>query len=127
MMNFRVISLLSLLFINVGNVMAVVAVNKDNYKQEIADETKPIILDVYATWCGPCQQMAPIFEELDKELGSTYKFAKLNVDESRELAIMYGVTAIPTFVFIKNNEVLAKETGFIAKDDLVGKIKAVFE
>lgn len=107
--------------------MAVVAVNKDNYKAEIADSDKPIILDVYATWCGPCIQMMPIVEELEKELADQYKFAKLNVDESRELAIMYGVTAIPTFVFIRNNEVLGKETGYIAKEDLLGKIKAVFE
>jgi thioredoxin 1 len=107
--------------------MAIVTVNKDNYKKEIADADKPIILDVFATWCGPCVQMMPIFEELERELSAKYKFLKLNVDESRELAIMYGVTAIPTFVFIKNNEVLAKETGYIAKEDLVGKIEAIFE
>lgn len=107
--------------------MAVVAINKDNYKQEIADSKTPIILDVYATWCGPCIQMMPIIEELEKELGSKYKFAKLNVDESRELAIMYGVSAIPTFIFIKNNEILAKETGYISKEDLEAKIKSLFE
>ena len=107
--------------------MAVVSVNKENYKKEIADSDKPIILDVYATWCGPCIQMMPIFEELEKEHGDKYSFVKLNVDESRELAIMYGVTAIPTFVFIKNNQVLAKETGYVTKEDLLGKIKAAFE
>ena len=106
---------------------SVITVNKDNYKTEIADVEQPIVLDVFATWCGPCIQMMPIVEELAKEYGHKYKFAKLNVDESRELAIMYGVTSIPTFVFIKNNQVLAKETGFIEKENLLAKIQAVFE
>lgn len=99
-----------------------ITITKMNYEDEIVNSTKPIILDIYATWCGPCQQMAPIVEELEKEHGSKYKFAKLNVDESRELAIQYGITAIPTFVFIKNNEVKGKETGYIAKEDLYEKI-----
>ncbi len=107
--------------------MSIVSIKKENYKQEIADSDKPIILDIYATWCGPCIQIAPIFEELAREYGHLYKFAKLNVDESRELAIMYGVTSIPTFVFIKNNEVLGKETGYLSKEDLLGKIKSFFE
>ena len=99
-----------------------IAINKSNFEEEIVNATKPVILDVYATWCGPCQQMEPIFDELEKEHGDTYKFAKLNVDESRELAIQYGVSSIPSFVFIKNNEVKGKETGYIAKEDLYQKI-----
>ena len=99
-----------------------ITITKANYEDEIVGSNKPIILDIYATWCGPCQQMAPIFDELEKEHGAKYKFAKLNVDESRELAIQYGITAIPTFVFIKDNEVKGKETGYIAKEDLYDKI-----
>ncbi len=95
-----------------------VSITKENLEQEIAQSQLPIILDVYATWCGPCQQMAPVFEELEKEMGSKIKFAKLNVDEARELSIHYGVTSVPTFVFIKNNEIKHKETGYINKDDL---------
>jgi thioredoxin 1 len=99
-----------------------VAISKDNFQKEIVNSTLPVVLDIYATWCGPCLQMAPIFEELEKEYGQKYKFVKLNVDEAREIAISYGVTAIPTFVFIKNNEVVGKETGYIAKDELLKKI-----
>lgn len=97
-------------------------ITKENFKKEIEESTLPIILDVYATWCGPCIQMKPIFEELSEEYGNKYKFAKLNVDEGRELAINYGVTSIPTFVFIKDKEVVGKETGYMSKEQLVKKI-----
>lgn len=99
-----------------------ITITQENFEQEIAQSSKPVILDVYATWCGPCQQMVPIFDELEKELGDTYKFAKLNVDEARELAIKYGVTSVPTFIFIDKNIVKGKETGYVAKEELLEKI-----
>jgi thioredoxin len=98
-------------------------ITADNHEEIIKKSTKPIIIDAYATWCGPCVQMNPIFEELEKELGDSIAFAKLNVDDARELAIQYGVTSVPTFLFIKNGEVKAKETGYMAKEDLHSKIK----
>jgi thioredoxin 1 len=100
-----------------------VAITNENVDQEIGKSTLPVVLDVYATWCGPCQQMAPIFEELSDELGSKYKFAKLNVDEAREISIKYGVTSVPTFIFIKDNVVQGKETGYMSKEALEAKIK----
>jgi thioredoxin 1 len=100
-----------------------VVITKENVEQEIGAATLPVVLDVYATWCGPCQQMTPIFDELEKEIGDKVKFAKLNVDEARELSIQYGVTSVPTFVFIKNNEIKHKETGYMNKDDLKAKIE----
>ena len=103
--------------------MAVIAVTEENHKTEIIESKKPVILDVYAPWCGPCQHVAPIFEELEKELSDKYKFAKINVDEARELSITYGVSSVPTFVFIKDNEVKGKETGYMSKDDLKTKIE----
>ncbi len=102
--------------------MAIVTITESNIKKEIEESTKPVVLDVYATWCGPCQQMNPIIEELEKEIGATYKFAKLNVDDARELSIKYGVTSVPTFVFIKNNEVKGKKTGYMSKDDLKASV-----
>jgi thioredoxin 1 len=102
-----------------------IAITAENFKKEIVQSTQPIILDVYAVWCGPCQQMEPILHELEKEM-SGYKFAKLNVDEAREISIQYGVTSVPTFLFIKNNEVKSKITGYIGKDALEEKIKSVF-
>lgn len=99
-----------------------ITITKENFENEITKSTLPIVLDVYATWCGPCLQMAPIFDELEAEYKNKYKFVKLNVDESREIAINYGVTAIPTFIFIKNGEIKGKETGYMTKATLENKI-----
>lgn len=104
-----------------------VSITPQNFESEIAQEKKPIILDVYATWCGPCQQMMPIVEELEQELGDKYKFAKLNVDEAREISIRYGVTSVPTFIFIQNNVVKGKETGYMSKESLLEVIEKAFE
>lgn len=102
-----------------------ISLTKDNLNVEVTQSSKPVIIDVFATWCGPCQQMAPIFEELEKELGDRYKFAKINVDEARELSIQYGVTSVPTFIFIKNNNVVGKETGYMGKEELQEKIASL--
>ncbi len=101
--------------------MAVV-ITKENLETEINQSQKPVIVKVYATWCGPCQQMNPIFDELEKEFSNAYAFAELNVDDARDISIQYGITSVPTFLFIKNGEVVGRETGFINKDDLINKI-----
>ncbi len=103
--------------------MAVITINEANYKKEIEESTMPIIIDIYASWCPPCQNMAPVFDELEKEMGSSYKFAKINVDEARELSVKLGATSIPTFVFIKGGEVKGREVGQVDKEELRGKIK----
>ncbi len=98
------------------------AITQENFEKEIQKEGKPVVLEVFATWCGPCQQMAPIFEELEKEMGD-YKFGKLDVDKARELSIKLGVVSVPTFLFMKNGEVKGKETGYMSKEVLKEKIE----
>src|SRR5437870_3150367 len=105
----------------------ITSITPENFEKEIKQETKPVVLDVYASWCGPCQQMMPIVEELSQELSGSYKFAKLNVDEARDISIQYGVISVPTFLFLKNGQVKGKETGYMSKETLQEKIEAVFK
>ena len=95
----------------------IVSITKENIQKEVSESKLPVIIDIYAPWCGPCQNMLPIFEELAKEMEDKCKFVKLNVDEARDLSIKYGVTSVPTFIFIKNDEIKGRETGYKNKDE----------
>lgn len=104
----------------------IISITRHNFKQEIEESTKPVVIDVYATWCGPCQHMAPFFEELAQAYGDVYTFAKLNVDEAREIAIEYGVHSVPAFLFLRKGILVDSVIGFMPKHDLENKIKEVF-
>lgn len=88
---------------------------------------KPLIIDVYAVWCGPCMSMKPSYDQLAQELGEGYNFAELNVDQARDVAISFNVTSVPTFIFIKNKTVVGREVGYMPKDDLKNLLKRYFE
>ncbi|HEV2916781.1 MAG TPA: thioredoxin [Candidatus Babeliales bacterium] len=100
-----------------------IIITQDNFNQEILQSAKPLILDVYASWCGPCQQMEPIINELEQEYKDLYTFAKLNVDEARDISIHYGVSSVPTFIFMKDGQVKGKETGYMGKERFREKIE----
>lgn len=100
-------------------------ITKENYSEEIEKSSLPVVIDVFAPWCGPCQQMTPIFEELSKELSGDYKFAKLNVDDTREIATKFNISSIPTFIFIKNGNVVGRETGSMSREALKQKIQKI--
>lgn len=97
--------------------MAII-INDANYKKEVEQSAKPVLLDVYADWCPPCQMMAPIFEELANEYGDKYTFAKLNVDDARDISIQLGVSSIPTFIFFKDGKIAGKATGYKSKEEM---------
>ena len=90
--------------------MAVVYVNKENYEAEVLKSEKPVLLDFYADWCGPCRMIAPVLDEIAAE-HPEYKICKVNVDEQGELAEKFGVMSIPSLFVLKNGEVVNKTLG----------------
>ena len=106
--------------------MAIVVESSD-FEKEVIESSLPVVVDVYADWCGPCKQVLPIFEELAKELGDKYKFLKINVDKERDLAVKYNVSSIPTFLFFKKGKVVGKETGGMNKETLKNKISSLLD
>ena len=96
----------------------VIKVTKENFESVVLKSEKPVMLDFYATWCGPCQMVSPIVDEIANE-NPQYTVCKLDVDEEMELAMRFGIVSIPTVVCIKNGEVTNKVVGYVPKEQLL--------
>ena len=96
--------------------MAIVHATDQTFPQEISNGT--VLVDFWATWCGPCKMIAPVLEELDQDMGDKVKIVKVDVDENQETAGKFGVMSIPTLLVIKNGEVVDKAVGFQPKEAL---------
>lgn len=103
--------------------MAVLHLTKENFESEVMQSDKPVFIDFWADWCGPCQMVAPVVEEIANEV-TDVKIAKVNVDEEMELAQKYGVMSIPTMVLIKNGEVVNTTVGAQPKEDILAFIQS---
>ena len=99
-------------------------VNDTNFEQEVLKADKPVLVDFFAVWCGPCRQMLPIADELSQEMASCVKIVKLDVDEAEKTAVTYDIQAIPTMLLFKNGQKVAEHNGACSKDELSGWIKA---
>ena len=97
----------------------------DQNFEEIKAEGKPIVLDFWAPWCGPCKQVGPYIEELAEEYKDTVNIGKCDVDENDDLPGEFGVRNIPTILFIKNGEIVDKQVGATTKAVLAEKVKAL--
>ena len=97
--------------------MAVTIINRDNFEEKVLKSDKPVILDLWASWCGPCKMLAPVVEELS-EAHPEVLVGKVNVDEEPELADRFGVTAIPMLVLVKNGEVAKTAVGYQSRQQL---------
>ena len=98
-----------------------------NFESEVLKSSVPVLVDFSATWCGPCQKIAPIVEQLAEEFSGRAKVAKVDVDTNQELATQYGIMSVPTLLIIKGGEIVNKWIGFTSKQTLVDALEAAIQ
>ena len=101
--------------------MAVVKLTAENFEKEVLQSEKPVLVDFYADWCGPCQMMGPVVEEISNEVNDV-KVCKINIDEQMSIAQKYGVMSIPTFIVFKNGDVADKKMGAMPKSAVLSML-----
>ena len=102
--------------------MSVYTINKQNFDDIVKNSDKPVLLDFYANWCGPCRMVSPLVDEIAAE-NPQYRVGKINVDEEPELAQDFGVVSIPTLVVMKNGKVERKSTGARPKAQILSMLE----
>ncbi len=93
----------------------VMTVDQKNFQNDVLKSDKPVLIDFWASWCGPCRMVAPVLDELADELDGKVKIAKVNVDENQDLAMQFRVSSIPAFILFKNGEVVERAAGAMPK------------
>ncbi|MCF6367233.1 MAG: thioredoxin [Bacteroidales bacterium] len=105
--------------------MAVLEVTDKNFDEVVLQSNIPVVVDLWAVWCGPCKMIHPILEELSEEYEGRALMVKLDIDSNRQTAMKYGIRNIPTVLFIKNGEVVDKQVGAVAKKKFVDKLEPI--
>ena len=97
---------------------AIKHITDSSFEADVVQAGKPVLVDFWAEWCGPCKMIAPILEEVAKESGDKIQIAKINVDENQEIPAKFGIRGIPTLILFKNGEIAAQKVGALAKSQL---------
>ncbi len=98
--------------------MSIIHINKENFQQEVLQSDKPVLIDFWANWCGPCRMIAPIIEEIAQER-EDIKVVKIDVDEAQDLAIQYQIMSIPTLLVVEKGKVVNQSIGVKPKDKIL--------
>ena len=98
----------------------------ETFEKEIGNTETPVIVDFYASWCGPCKMMAPVLESIKNKYEGSIKIIKIDIDENREIASKYSIMSVPTLMFFVNGELVRKEIGFMPQEKLEDIIKSDF-
>ena len=101
--------------------MAVLKITKDNFETEVMNSKKPVLIDFWADWCGPCRMLSPVVDQISEETQSV-KIGKVNVDDQAELAIKFGVSSIPMLVFFKEGKIVNQSVGVVPKETIINMI-----
>src|SRR2546428_6169120 len=99
--------------------------DESNFDREVTNSDKPVLVDFWAEWCGPCKLVAPLLDEIAREKAGTVKVGKVNVDENQSLSSKYNIRAIPALLFFKNGQLRDQVTGMASKKDLLNRIDAL--
>lgn len=102
--------------------MAEIKLTSENFEAEVLNSDKPVMVDFWAEWCGPCKMLSPIISELAEEYDGKVKVGKVNVDEEMDLAMKYKVASIPTVVLFDKGEKKTQSIGYVAKEELVNML-----
>lgn len=103
--------------------MSILQITKDNFQKEVLESDKPVLIDFWAAWCGPCRMVAPIMEEVALETEGKVKVGKVNVDEEQELAQAFNVESIPTLVIIKDGKIVQSAVGVRPKQAILSMLE----
>jgi len=104
---------------------SVIKLDESNFDREVTQDDKPVIVDFWAEWCGPCKMIAPLLDEIAREKADAVKVAKVNVDENQSLSLKYNIRAIPALLFFKKGQLRDQVTGVTSKKDLLNRIEAL--